>query len=67
LELFGVPLDVNAATEAELASLPGVGQGLAARIAEARPFSTVEEVGRVKGLGEKRFQALRARLRLHRR
>jgi DNA uptake protein ComE-like DNA-binding protein len=44
------PLDVNRASETELADLPGVGPALAARIVAARPFSHVDELQRVQGL-----------------
>ena len=43
-------VDVNRASEADLASLPGVGPALAARIVAARPFGAVEELRRVRGL-----------------
>lgn len=64
LALFDVPLDPNEATADELASLPGIGPGLAARLVAARPFRSPDDVRRVAGLGERRFQALRPRLRL---
>jgi competence protein ComEA len=44
------PLDVNHASETELADLPGVGPALASRIVAARPFTNVEELGRVRGM-----------------
>lgn len=44
------PLDVNRASETELADLPGVGPALAARIVAARPFSHVDELQRVRGM-----------------
>ncbi|WP_296667316.1 ComEA family DNA-binding protein [Demequina sp.] len=49
------PLDVNAADAARLESLPGVGPVLAARIVADRdangPFASVEDLGRVSGVG----------------
>jgi hypothetical protein len=62
LELFAVPVSVNHAAVDELASLPGIGAKLAARIAAARPFSAIEEVARVPGVGPRRLAAIRARL-----
>jgi hypothetical protein len=56
------PVDVNRASPAELASLDGIGPRLAERIAAARPFASVEEVGRVKGVGRRRLERLRPRL-----
>ena len=44
------PLDVNRASEVELAGLPGVGPALASRIVGARPFADVDELRRVRGL-----------------
>jgi competence ComEA-like helix-hairpin-helix protein len=62
LAAWGVAVDVNGATVAELASLEGVGPQLAARIVAARPFASVEEVARVKGIGVRRLARLRPRL-----
>jgi competence protein ComEA len=44
------PLDLNRASAAELAGLPGVGPALASRIAAARPFADVDDLRRVRGL-----------------
>jgi competence protein ComEA len=57
-------LNVNRATEAELRLLPGIGKRRAELIVERRarkPFASVEEVGRIKGL-RSLVQRLRARL-----
>jgi DNA uptake protein ComE-like DNA-binding protein len=46
-------LNVNRATEAELRLLPGIGKRRAELILERRekkPFASLEEVGRIKGL-----------------
>jgi competence protein ComEA len=56
------PLDVNAADEAELQRLPGVGPTLARRIVEARgngPFKSPDDLRRVKGIGPKTLDSLR--------
>jgi competence protein ComEA len=56
------PLDLNAATAAELEALPGVGPALAAAIVEDRqrngPFASVEELDRVSGIGPAKLAAL---------
>ena len=57
-------LNVNRATEAELRLLPGIGKRRAQLIVERRdkkPFKTVDEVGRIKGM-RALVQRLRARL-----
>jgi competence protein ComEA len=51
-----VRLDINRATAAELESLPGIGPVLAGRIVQDReangPFSSVDELDRVEGIGK---------------
>ena len=59
---MGAPVDLNRASLLELASLDGIGVRLAARIVLARPFVTVEDLARVRGIGARRLAALRARL-----
>lgn len=50
-----VRIDVNAANEAELTLLPGIGPALAARIVTDReqhgPFATLDDLQRVRGIG----------------
>lgn len=57
------PLDLNRATVAELARLPGVGTGLAQRILEERErlgkFDSPEALRHVMGVGPKKLAALR--------
>ena len=57
------PLDLNRATVAELARLPGVGPGLAQRIADERErrgrFDSPEALRYVVGVGPKKLAALR--------
>lgn len=56
------PMDLNAASLAELQRLPGVGAVLAQRILDARaakPFAAVEELRRVSGIGVKTLDKLR--------
>jgi hypothetical protein len=62
LELLGIPVDLNVASEADLTSLPGVGAVLARRIVEARPFPSVDDLLRVSGIGPQRLEAVRARV-----
>jgi comEA protein len=64
----GAPLkvDLNEATELELTRLPGIGPALAKRIVEFRdrhgPFQRVEDVMKVRGIGERSFEKLRPHL-----
>jgi competence ComEA-like helix-hairpin-helix protein len=57
------PLDLNRATAVELTRLPGIGPVLAARIVAAReasgPFSSVEDLGRIGGVGPAKLSAFR--------
>ena len=56
-------VDVNTAGVAELERLPQIGPALAGRIIEDRaahgPFKTLDDVGRVAGIGRKTLEALR--------
>ena len=62
-EAIRPPIDINAAGVDELTRLPGVGAVTARRIVEFRgqhgPFRRVEDLMKVKGIGEKSFQKLR--------
>jgi len=44
-------LDVNTASAAELENIRGIGQTLAERIIEARPFKSADDLQKVKGIG----------------
>jgi competence ComEA-like helix-hairpin-helix protein len=58
------PVNINRATEDELRSLPGIGGVLASRIVETRdrdgPFTTLEDLRRVRGLGRSKIERLTA-------
>jgi competence protein ComEA len=59
----GAPLSLNTATVGQLDTLPGVGPATAEKIIAYREehggFGSVEELGQVPGIGEKRLAALR--------
>lgn len=52
-------VSVNSASTATLQTLPGVGPAIAARIVEHRPYSRVDDLLRVPGIGERTLQRLR--------
>ena len=56
------PLDLNTATAEQLDTLPGVGEVTAGRIVayrSAHPFTSVDELLEVPGIGERRFEQLK--------
>ncbi len=64
--VLGLPLDLNAAGEAELAWIPGLSRRLAAAVVEDRdrsgPFARVDDLVRVRGIGPKRLEMARPAL-----
>ena len=56
-------INLNSATAEQLASLPGIGPATARLIIEHRTqmgkFNRIEELLNVKGIGEKKFEALK--------
>ena len=61
-------VSLNSATAAELTALPGVGEATAAAIVAHReangPFTTVEQLMDVRGIGPAKFEAMRAQVGL---
>jgi competence ComEA-like helix-hairpin-helix protein len=60
-------VDINKADWPELATLPGVGRKLAERIVQSReqdgPYSDIDDLRRVRGIGPKTLETLRPYLR----
>jgi len=55
-------VNLNTATQAELETLPGVGEKTAEKIIQFRdtqPFASVEDLQYIQGIGEKRLESLR--------
>ncbi|MBE1591363.1 ComEA family DNA-binding protein [Nonomuraea angiospora] len=61
-------LDLNSATTDQLEQLPGVGEVLAARIAEFRDahggFTTVEQLREVTGIGPRKYDEIKPKVRV---
>lgn len=57
-------IDLNQATQEELESLPGVGPEIARRIIDGRPYTSVEELRRVRGIGASRFAQIADEVRV---
>jgi len=55
-------INLNTADAAQLESLPGVGPALAGAIVayrEATPFQSIEDIKKVKGIGDKKFEGFK--------
>jgi len=63
-----MPINLNTATAEQLDELDGIGPGMAGTILDYRKehggFGSVEELGQVPGIGEKRLAALREKVRV---
>ena len=59
-------ININTASWEELSALDGIGEVLAKRIVAYReqngPFSLTEELLQVRGIGEKKYQAIREKI-----
>lgn len=64
----GTVVDLNKASAEQLQAIRGIGPVLAQRIVEFRddngPFERVEDIMKVKGIGEKSFQKIRPFLKV---
>jgi comEA protein len=57
------PININLAGDVQLQDLPRIGPNMADRIVQYRlkhgPFKTIEEIKKVKGIGDKTFEQLK--------
>lgn len=63
-------LDINSASVSELTELPGIGPAKAAAIVEERsvaPFKSIEDLTRVRGIGDSTIAELREQIRVSKR
>lgn len=56
---FGA-VDINTASKEELMSLKGIGAAKAEAIIAARPFKSIGEIKKVKGIGESIYNAIKS-------
>ena len=59
-----VRVDINAAGREQLMSLPGIGESLAGRIIDARPYQSIDELLNVNGIGPHTLEQLRPLVKL---
>ena len=59
LPAAGTPVDLNTADQKALEALPGVGPTLAKRIMEARPFQSLDDLSKIKGMTKTKVAALK--------
>jgi competence protein ComEA len=52
-------IDINTATEKELKMIPTIGPVMAARIIAARPFQSADDLKKVNGIGDKKYEIIR--------
>ncbi len=63
LLVFSIPLDLNRVSIEDLCLIPGIGESLAREIVAYREkrkgFQSTDELKKVKGIGEKKYQSLK--------
>jgi competence protein ComEA len=54
-----IPTDMNTADQKAIEALPGIGPALAKRIMAARPFQSIDDLSKVKGMTKTKMAALK--------
>ncbi len=57
----GFPVDINKASKRELQKVKGIGLVLSQRIIDGRPYESVDDLLKVKGIGKRSLEKMRAR------
>ena len=57
-EVSGALIDINTADQKTLESLPGVGKATAKAIVAGRPYKSIDDLKRVKGMSDAKIQAI---------
>jgi len=60
--ISGQTVNINTATAEELDTLPGIGPSTAQKIIAGRPYGAIEDIMRVKGIGQATFNKLKDRI-----
>jgi hypothetical protein len=55
-------VNINTATRTQIETLPGIGPALAERIIAGRPYASVDDLARVRGIGAQQVRELRPKL-----
>ena len=55
-------VNINTAPVWLLKALPGIDEELARRIVEGRPYRSIEDIKRVKGIGERKFELIKDKI-----
>jgi len=63
-EVLDSKISLNDGSKAELDTLPGVGESTINKIIENRPYSKPEDLLKVEGIGEKKFNEIKELIRL---